>query len=106
MTRVTKAILRLNNVLSVLDKFKDSTPVKPENNAIYTTFNDSLVYVYTDAEGRFMAIVLKGGHGVRSLGERRGESYMIDEDGYYNDQDARDELVMSLAKKIETNLEQ
>jgi hypothetical protein len=60
-----------------------------------------LVYVFKDSDDDFVGIVLKGGHGVtRNPGEKPGETYSIDEDGY-SAVPGEEDLVMSLAKKLE-----
>ena len=84
-----------------LEKFKNMKAIKPESNFLYLTFNDSLVYVYKDCVDNTIGIILKGGHGIDlCLSEAPGKIYSLDEDGY-SDGVGGEELVMSLAQKLD-----
>ena len=108
MTQINEAIETLTEVLNILERYKDCEAKKPEKGRFYRTFNNSVVFIYefdeeTDAE----AIVLKGGHGLSCRsGEKPGDTYTIDENGYVYD--GRDEpsvqMVMGLAEKLDIEI--
>jgi len=104
MSKVTATLKRLKMVVATLEQFKDTEAVVPEDGCLYQTFNDSLVYVFKDSDGNIYGVVLKGGHGINhSRGTNAGETYSLDEDGYCERYEG-EELVMSLARKLDIAL--
>ena len=101
MSKVTATLKRLKRIVVTLEQFKDTEAAVPEDGCLYQTFNGSLVYVFKDLYGEIFGVVLKGGHGINhSRGAKAGETYSLDEDGY-SERYEGEELVMSLANKLD-----
>lgn len=98
---------RLRSIRDALAPFRELIPVKPVVGSFYLTLNDSLVYVFgTDDDGDARALVLRGGHGVSSSsGEKPGERYFLDGQGYFRTNSPEIELVMSLKQQISLRLD-
>jgi hypothetical protein len=90
--------------LSELEPFLNCTPVAPEMDSFYLTFNGSIVYILdTDTDGDACAVVLRGGHRLTVMaGEKKGERYALDSEGYYkiDGPNIGAEIGMSLLRKL------
>ena len=68
--------------VEAVEAFGGLVPAKPEVGELYRTFNASLILVLKE-KGVVKSFVLRGGHGLRSkLGEKAGETHLIDEEGF------------------------
>lgn len=63
----------------------DFCSVEPKPHHFYTTLNGSSVYVLgIDKDGDALAVVLRGGHGIRDKrGGHPGEVFMLNDEGAY-----------------------
>lgn len=100
---IQKAIATLSDAVDSLKKYQDASPVFPEEEKLYRTFNDSIVYVISvDDSDEGSVIVLRGGHGIANKpGEKPGETYAVDPDGFYQEATASAATLMSLRQVIE-----
>ena len=102
MDKFTKQIDELSKTLEVLKEHKDFKPVAPMRGCFYKTLNGSYVYCFKlDSDGDGRMAVLKGGHGISSKsGEEPGETYYVDEEGYYKSEEVGAWTLMSLVEKL------
>jgi hypothetical protein len=102
MDKFTKQIDALSKTLEVLKEHKDFKPVAPMRGCFYKTLNGSYVYCFKlDSDGDGRMVVLKGGHDVSTKsGEEPGETYYVDEEGYYKSEEVGAWTLMSLAEKL------
>jgi hypothetical protein len=106
MSRISDAIEAMQDAIEALKPYEDLEAVPPVPGKLFWTFNGSVVYLTKiDSDGDGIAVVLKGGHGVdRAKGEEPGESYYVDEDGYFKSTEPGRVTLMSLRQMIPFDL--
>ena len=106
MGKISDAIEAMQESLEALRPYAEQEAVPPVADKLFWTFNGSVVYVTrldSDVDG--IAVVLKGGHGVdRAKGEEPGESYYVDEEGYFKSTEPGRVTLMSLREMIPFDL--
>ncbi len=106
MSKMSKMIKDMTKTLEILKDAKDQDIVPPEENCFFKTLNGSYVYCYkVDDDGDGNMIVLTGGHGVSSdSGEEPGETYYVNEEGYFKSDDLGAATLMSLVQAVDIKL--
>jgi len=107
MSKMQDAVRNLRRALKILEPFQDKEAVPPKKGRHFRTFNGSVVYVVRmDSDGEGSVVVLKGGHKSSARGEKPGEEYMIDAEGYYRSDTPGAEMAMSLLEMLPIDLNQ
>jgi hypothetical protein len=104
---IKDAVRNLRRALKTLEPFQDEQPIPPRKGKLYETFNGSVVYLLgIDDDDDGLVVVLKGGHRCSgSLGEKPGEQYYVDEEGYFRTDTPGVETVMSLRRILPVDLD-
>ena len=106
MSRIKKAVEKLEKTLEMLRPFTDVELCTPAGGHFYKTLNGSIVHVFgVDEDGDAHCVVLRGGHGIsESRGEEAGERFMLNADGCYAGSDTGPEMGLSIAEELALQL--
>jgi hypothetical protein len=107
MGKIGEAVRNLRRALEALEPYEYKEAVPPKKHRHFKTFNGSVVYIVkTDSDGDAYAVVLRGGHKCSSArGEKPGEQYVVDDEGYYKTSSPGAEMSMSLLEEIDLDLD-